>query len=95
MQQIINKIFIMEYILRKDSNNNWHFVDVKSGSKGEQSLCRFLALRYLDVQLVANTPNYLVESAIRKKCITSTFDLGVISFLSDGRIMFMYGSHYM
>lgn len=85
----------MEYIVRKDSNNNWHFDSVKSGSQNEQRLCHRLAKRYLDVELVANTPNYLVESAIRKKCITCTSDLGVISFLSDGHIMFMYGSRYM
>lgn len=85
----------MEYILRKDVNNNWHFDNVKSGSHKEQRLCHRLAELYLGADLVVNTPNYLVESAIRKKCITCTSDLGVISFLSDGHIMFMYGSHYM
>lgn len=85
----------MEYIFRKDSYNNWHIDKVWPGSKDEESLCRSLAKDILNVNLVANTPNYLVESAIHKKCITCTSDLGVISFFSDGRIMFMYGSHYM
>lgn len=85
----------MEYIVRKDSNNNWHFDDVKSGSRLESYLCRRFAVLYLNTELVVNTPNYLVESAIRKKCITCSSDLGVISFLSDGHIMFLYGSRYM
>ena len=85
----------MEFLLRKDSNNNWHFDDVKSGSKREQLLCHLLALRYLDVQLVANTPNFLVESAIIHRFIPYTSKLlpGVISFLPDGHIMFMFDSH--
>lgn len=85
----------MVYFLRKDSNNNWHFDDVKSGSNSEQRLCRLLALRYLDVQLVANTPNFLVEAAICHRFIPYTSKLlpGVISFLPDGHIKFLYGSH--
>lgn len=85
----------MEYVLRKDVNNNWHFDDVQYGSLNEQRLCRCLAKRYLNTELVANTPNYLVECSIRKKCLTCTSDLCVISFLPDGHIMFMYGTHYM
>ena len=85
----------MVYFLRKDSNNNWHFDDVKSGSKSEQRLCRLLALRYLDVQIFPNTPNSLVESAIRHRFIPYSSKLlpGVISFLPDGHIKFLYGSH--
>lgn len=85
----------MEYLLRKDSNINWHFDDVKSGSYREQLLCRRLALRYLHVQLVANTPNSLVEAAIIYRFIPYTSKLlpGVISFLPDGHIKFLYGSH--
>ena len=85
----------MVYFLRKDSKNNWHFDDVKSGSKSEQRLCRLLALRYLHVQLVANTPNFLVEAAIIYRFIPYTSKLlpGVISFLPDGHIKFLYGSH--
>lgn len=62
----------MEYIVRKDLYNNWHFDDVKSGSKDEHRLCFSLALQYLDVELVSNTPNYLVEAAISLKCIACT-----------------------
>lgn len=85
----------MVYFLRKDSNNNWHFDDVKSGSKSEQRLCSLLALRYLNVEIYPNTPNSLVESAICHKFIpyaTKTLP-GVISFLPDGHIKFLYGSH--
>ena len=85
----------MEFYLRKDSNSNWHFDDVKSGSKREQLLCHLLATHYLHVQLVANTPNFLVEAAIRHRYIPYTSKLlpGVISFLPDGHIKFLYGSH--
>lgn len=85
----------MEYILRKDRNNNWHFDGVISGSMFERRLCCHLASWYLNTELVSNTPNYLVESAIRIKCISDSSDLGVISFLSDGHIMFLYGTKYM
>lgn len=85
----------MEYILRKDCNNDWHFDDVKFGSRLESYLCRRFAVLYLNTELVSNTPNFLVESAIRIKGITDSSDLGVISFLPDRRIMFLYGTHYM
>ena len=85
----------MVYFLRKDSKNNWHFDYVNSGSWSEQLLCRRLAQRYLHVQLEANTPNCLVDTAIRHKYIPYTSKLlpGVISFLPDGHIKFLYGSH--
>ena len=55
----------MDYILKKDSACNWHFVGVKSGSVREQRLCRRLSRRFFDVDLIANTPNLLVECAVR------------------------------
>lgn len=84
----------MEYILRKDYNNNWHIDDVKSGSRLESYLCRRFSVLYLNSELVSYTPNFLVECAIRHKGITDSSDLRVISFLPDGHIMFIFRSHY-
>ena len=55
----------MDYTLRKDENCNWHFVGVESGSSREKRLCRRLSRSFFDVDLIANTPNMLVETVVR------------------------------
>lgn len=55
----------MDYIFRKDVNSNWHIDGVESGSKHEHRLCRRLSRRYFGGELIADTPNMLVESVVR------------------------------
>lgn len=60
----------MDYILRKDSSCNWHFDGVTSGSAKEKRLCRRLSRRYFDFDLIALTPNILVECVVRIRSST-------------------------
>ena len=55
----------MDYILRKDSSCNWHFDGVEFGSSREKRLCRRLSRRFFDFDLIAITPNILVECIVR------------------------------
>ena len=57
----------MDYILTKDSSCNWHLDGVKSGSVREQRLCSRLARRFFSADLIANTPNFLVECVVRSR----------------------------
>ena len=55
----------MDYTLIKDENCNWHIDGVKSGSAKEKRICRRLSRRFFGVDLIANTPNMLVETVVR------------------------------
>ena len=77
----------MDYTLTKDSFGNWHFDDVKSGSVRERVLCRRLARVFLNDTLIANTPNFLVECAIRHRISTWP---NLPSFIAHCNELFFY-----
>ena len=87
----------MDISLIKDSVGNWHLPGVMSGSVREQRLCRRLARVFLNDNLIANTPNFLVDAVVRHRTATWS-DLPslmahcteIFFYNFDGRVYFLF-----